>query len=244
MSASRPSEWQAAFECGVEWIDLKDPSRGALGCPDSDLVQEMAEFFAKHPQQKWSVAGGEFLDWDPSVGGSILKALGRNGAIKWAFSGCKDTLDWVPALGQTIASLPNPSQAILVHYADGFICNALAWDEILKWASDLHCHYVLIDTYQKDGRNLLDHYDIETLRAMVDQARAFDLGVAVAGSLTHELLTIGARVGAAWVGVRGAVCAGQDRSGPFCEEKLKQAVAIVRGSDTTEGRREAIHVVG
>jgi uncharacterized protein (UPF0264 family) len=70
---------------------------------------------------------------------------------------------------------------------------------------------ILVDTWRKDRRALLDHFSIERLASLSVGARAAGLLVALAGSLDGDAIARLAGL-ADVVGVRGAACRG-GRSG-------------------------------
>lgn len=244
VSASEVEEWELAMEVCVDWIDLKDPRSGPLGRPDFQRAEEFAQRMARGPDRRWSIAGGEWRDWSLKRDRPFLSLLGGTGCVKWALAGCAGEDAWRQTLPRAVAQLPAASQAILVHYADHQECDAPAWESVLEVGHRLGLRYLLIDTAIKDGRGLLDHLSVESLSCYVHQARAFGMEVAIAGALRLEQLPLGDRVGASWVGVRGAVCSQTDRVSPFCREKLQRAVALLRGPAVPEFRRESSHVLG
>lgn len=242
-SAALRDEWEMAVRAGVDWIDLKNPMAGPLGRPDLELAKEFATSMQHSADRRWSIAGGELADWDSRTDGDFCRILGTQGCIKWALAGCGGNHLWIDRVAEVLNSLPHPNQGILVHYADWQACDAPEWESVLSAACDFRLRYVLIDTAIKDGRGLLHHVPIESLRKRVEQARAQGVEVAIAGALQLEQLVLGSALGAAWVGVRGAVCDNADRTSSFRMEKLERAVAIIRGSNTKDLRRESLHVL-
>lgn len=243
VSASCREEWELAIRAEVDWIDLKNPLRGPLGRPDFEVSSQFVEQMKTRSNRPWSIAGGELSAWSHEVDGEFCRLLGGQGYIKWALAGCRKDANWQEKLKTCLEPLPSTQQAILVHYADYRECNAPDWDSVLEVAREHQMRYVLIDTALKDGRGLLDHLSPPALQHCVKQARVSGIGIAIAGSLRSDQLSVGADVGAEWVGVRGAVCSGPDRTAPFCFEKLERAVAIVRNCCPKGTRRESIHVL-
>jgi len=243
VSVSCPGEWELAIRAEVDWIDLKNPLRGPLGRPDFEVASQFAERMKTRSDRPWSIAGGELSAWSNEADGDFYRLLGTQGYIKWALAGCRNDAPWRRKLKTCLGSLSSSQQAILVHYADYRECNAPDWESVLEVAREHQMRYVLIDTALKDGRGLLDHFALKALRECVEEARGHGIGVAIAGSLRLDQLTVAADVGAQWVGVRGAVCSDSDRTSPFCLEKLERAVAIVRGCCPKGTRRESIHVL-
>lgn len=85
--------------------------------------------------------------------------------------------------------------------------------------------YLLVDTFTKDGRRLLDWMQLAELRSVVEQAAASGRQTVVAGSLALQDLPQLMSLPIAAIAVRGAVCAGDRRSG-LCPEKLRQWVEL------------------
>ena len=73
----------------------------------------------------------------------------------------------------------------------------------------------LLDTAIKDGRGLLDWLSPDALTALVDDAHAAGLEVALAGALRAEDLPVVRATGADIAGVRSAACGDDRRSGPL-----------------------------
>jgi uncharacterized protein (UPF0264 family) len=71
----------------------------------------------------------------------------------------------------------------------------------------------LLDTAVKDGRGLLSWLSPEELKALVADAHAEGLQVALAGALNEEDLPVVRATGADVAGVRSAACANGERSG-------------------------------
>ena len=104
-------------------------------------------------------------------------------------------------------------------YADGDAADALPIEALPRLAHDAGCTGILVDTWAKDGRTLLDVVDESRLASLIDDARRRGLHVALAGSIDASTWTRVVRLGPDWVGVRGAVCSG-GRHGPICTERL------------------------
>jgi hypothetical protein len=238
---------------GIDWLDLKEPLAGPLGRPDLLLVKRTAHAFetgwdaiADEPPQsrnagsrpilknvRWSVAGGELLNWDWDKDLAYLHALGSTGAIKWALAKGRHAVDWPTRFQRLVERLPNRSQAILVHYADWSRCDAPDWDETLAVAADLKLPHLLIDTAIKDGSTLLDHCSSETLQQRLLQASELSIGVALAGSISLPMLPHLLALHPQWIGMRGALCNGPSRTSPISQEKIRFAVHQARAFGKT-----------
>ena len=79
----------------------------------------------------------------------------------------------------------------------------------------------LLDTAVKDGRGLLDWLSPDALTALVDEAHALGLEVALAGALRAEDLPVVRATGADIAGVRSAACGDGRRSGPLDAARVR-----------------------
>jgi hypothetical protein len=258
ISVRSPEEIELVCSRPVAWIDLKDPDLGPLGRPSLNSLHAFRNKLSQHQgqcsssetssrfptpatsasnsqQRHWSVAGGELKDWDIDADQPYLEALGDSGAIKWALAHCDADPNWQTKVNELARRLPRRDQAILVHYADHAAVNAPNWHATLQATRQLNLKYLLIDTAIKDGRTLIDYYSLPGLTDMIAGASKWGIDVAIAGSIPLDSIPSLANVGAAWIGVRGAVCSGKSRSSTISPEKLDRAVALVHASGTTTG---------
>ena len=224
ISARSLHESKRIIAAGCKWLDLKEPTLGSLGRPSHELIFEVLELDIPETVQV-SVAGGELKNWTADLDETLAAKLPARAYLKLALSDCIGS-DWRGLAKRISIALVRRSQLILVHYADGLTANAPTWDEVIEAAASLGGKYVLIDTFHKEAGGLLDHYSMVRLGEMIESARARKLGVALAGSLKLDQLQSLSSLQPGWVGVRGAVCTGTDRTGDLCPERLKQALAI------------------
>ncbi|MCC7338129.1 MAG: hypothetical protein IT422_23810, partial [Pirellulaceae bacterium] len=87
--------------------------------------------------------------------------------------------------------------------------------------------YLLVDTFTKDGRGLLDWLDVPELEAIIQHASQVGRQVVLAGSLSQRDLPKLRNLSVAAIAVRGAVCA-SDRRSEVCPLKLQQWVELFR----------------
>lgn len=224
ISARSLQESKRVIEAGGKWLDLKEPSLGSLGRPSLELIFEVLELDIPESVQV-SIAGGELRNWALDLDHVLAAKLPARAYLKLALSECSGT-DWQGIAKRISVALVRRSQLILVHYADVLNTNAPSWEEVIEAASSLGGKYVLIDTYRKEAGGLLEHYTMERIGEMIETARARKLGVALAGSLKLGHLHPLASLGPDWVGVRGAVCEGTDRTGDLCPDRLREALAF------------------
>lgn len=220
------SEAEMCWQAGVDWIDLKEPSAGSLGKPSLSTAEQVALVLADHSRR--SVALGELAELLANdVRFETAAALSRLFPIaKVGLSNSTTGLDWRTALSELSQTLQGKLTPVI--YADWARCSAPTPPDVLAWAGDTQCPYLLIDTYHKDGRRLLDYFSLEELNSIVSQANDFGTEVVLAGSLTTGDVQTLREVPCAAVAVRGAVCSGS-RRGSICPNLLAKWVGLVKG---------------
>jgi uncharacterized protein (UPF0264 family) len=227
VSVQNERELQVVLRAGVRWIDVKDPSRGALGRPEIDVAIGIrrAMMSENAAEIHFSIALGELNETPLDELFRYVGSFVDGTVFKVALSNCNHQTDWRELVTALAKGIGTSKRLILVHYADASQAAAPSWREVLQTAVEIGSEYLLIDTWGKNGRSLLDFYSVEALQSMIADANAAGLSVAIAGSIPMVELRNLASVGADWVGVRGAVCEGPHRTGSICETKLKRALA-------------------
>lgn len=110
-----------------------------------------------------------------------------------------------PTEPRTMTAVP-PRDWIIVAYADCQIANAPEPEDVIADAVQCGCSGVLIDTFSKGDRRLIDWLSPERLNSLAGQARSAELTFALAGRLkladVSELCAIRPDI----VGIRSAAC--------------------------------------
>ena len=204
----------------VDWIDLKEPNLGALGCPQLAVAAEVASALAGHPRR--SVALGELVQLDLPVAVELSRLFS---IAKVGLSAMAEVPNWRTRLDRLASHLD--SQLVPVVYADGSACGAPPADQVLHWAVQSDCPYLLVDTYWKTGRRLLDCWPVAELREFVQQAATAGVRVVLAGSLNQHDIAPLLPLQPAALAVRGAVCK-QGRQSELCKERVRLWAQLVR----------------
>jgi len=245
VSVRDASEAESIAAMNLDWLDLKDPDAGPLGRPTLNAVKAFMQVVANARQspsgpRHWSIAGGELLDWKTDEHNAWLHAIGPAGCIKWALAGCAARADWIAVAERAAQPLPHAAeQAILVHYADGWRCQAPDWQSVLHATQQLGWHRVLIDTAIKDGSSLLDHTSLQTLESMLAQANQAKIQVALAGALRLEMLEPLRMLNPAWLGFRSALCEHRDRRSTLIPERVLTAQRALQSAASLASLEES-----
>jgi uncharacterized protein (UPF0264 family) len=131
----------------------------------------------------------------------------------------------------------NPScRVVLVAYADWKRARAPAPEEVCASACDLPAGAFLLDTWEKDGRTLLNWLEVDEVDRLCQRCYAANVPVALAGSLGEAEIRTLLPARPNWFAVRGAACAGRDRSATVEEGRVRDLVTLVGGPDRPSQR--------
>lgn len=201
----------AALVGGADIIDAKEPARGSLGPVGADVFRSIA---ARVPDSvPLSAALGDFTACEAvraAMVGANVPTRRAPVYLKLGFAGerSKDRMSvLLSAAREAGATVSGAPVLVAVAYADHGSAEAPEPEEVLRSAIETGVGALLVDTWTKDGRRLLDHIPHARLAALSEAARAAGLVFALAGSL--DASAIERVVGLADViGVRGAACRG------------------------------------
>jgi (5-formylfuran-3-yl)methyl phosphate synthase len=234
VSVRSGEEVAAALAGGADIIDAKEPARGSLGAVTPAVLSAIAGH-----TPAWvplSVALGDCNDLDELRAAMDAARPPERFApvyLKLGFAGTR-SLGRITALLELAVTTANPHGIVAVGYADHGAAGTLSPEDVLGAAVTAGARGLLVDTWRKDGRALLDHLSIERLASLSVGAHCAGLLFALAGSLDGEAIARLAGL-ADIVGVRGAACQG-GRSGAVnagCVAELRrrlgtQAPVLVR----------------
>jgi uncharacterized protein (UPF0264 family) len=215
-------EAQIVLDAGVEVIDLKQPSDGALGALPPDVIRAVVRQVAGRATTS-ATAGN--IDPDAVALQAAMAAIAATGVdiVKaglfpagWEQGG-RD-YDAVRACLGALEALPGVRR-IAVMFAD--LAPSL---EMVEAVADAGFDGVMVDTAFKQGRSLCDVADGAWLAEFVARARACGLMCGLAGSLRAGHIGALAAHAPDYLGFRGALCVGSRRA----QQLDSDAVAAVR----------------
>ena len=201
-SVMGPDEAAVVLAHGADIIDLKDASNGALGALAPDVVR--ATVAAIQGRRPVSAVAGD-LPMDPDVIVAAVETMARTKVqyVKVGLFPGPGRQDCVRAL----ASLARTTKIIGVMFADRGADNAL-----VKVMADCGFAGAMLDTSDKRAGGLLDCMDVACLREFVGTCRDYGLMTGLAGSLEAPDVPRLLLLAPDYLGFRGALCAGRDRS--------------------------------
>ena len=222
VSVRSVDEVGAALAGGADVIDVKEPSRGALGAADPEVVRAVADQVPSFIPV--SVALGDADKADVPAIISRLAPRPDSGEIilKLGFAGVVREIDVERHLRLAIdtARSSTAQTVVAVAYADWQRAGAPSPSAVLRAASRVGARGVLLDTFLKDGRDLFASITPEALNRWTHEARLAGLLVAVAGSIDVGSLPRLRPVDPDVIGVRGAACDG-GRLGRVSAERVR-----------------------
>jgi uncharacterized protein (UPF0264 family) len=183
---------------GVDVIDVKEPTRGALGRADDETLRRIVD--AVGGRAVLSFAGGEAIE---QAGSSNVAGYSL---FKYGPAGLANRADSREILFEAWNSAPRGTSPIAVAYVDYEHANAPAPELIVDLAVEFGCAGVLFDTFGKASRLGLTALPEERMALCVTTVREAGLLVSVAGSLGAEDVTDARRLHSDLIAMRGAVC--------------------------------------
>jgi uncharacterized protein (UPF0264 family) len=191
-----------AMESGADLIDLKEPSRGALGALDHAAVRICVR--AIGGRRPLSATIGDIPSMDPQAVVEAVECMAATGVdfIKVGFFFHPRARDCVSAL----STLARKIRLVAVLFADApydaGLIDVLASSQFAG---------AMLDTAQKQGKTLLGWRTMTELGTFVNHARNLGLLSGLAGSLRTEDIAPLLTLKPDYLGFRGALCAERDR---------------------------------
>jgi dihydroneopterin aldolase len=201
-SVTGPDEAALMLAHGADIIDLKDPSKGALGALAPDVVR--ATVAAIHGRRPVSAVTGN-LPMEPEVIVAAVETMARAGVDY-----VKVGLFPGPERQACVRALASPARTIKiigVMFAD---CGAD--NDLVKVMAGSGFAGAMLDTSDKRAGGLLDCMDVASLREFVGACRGYGMMTGLAGSLEAPDVPRLLLLAPDYLGFRGALCVGRDRS--------------------------------
>jgi uncharacterized protein (UPF0264 family) len=222
VSVRSAAEAEAAVRSGADLIDVKEPARGALGrAPEEVIAAVCQQVGGRRPV---SAALGEFRDrplGDPPGGLAF---------VKWGLSCCFARARWQDELAAAFDHVRHVRPGCLpvtVAYADWQSAQSPRPAAVCAFACAYRATALLLDTWTKDGRSLLDWLTVAEVGRLRERCRAAGVRVALAGSLGRVRIGELHDVDPDWFAVRGAVCRDDCRTAVIDPERVRALAEYV-----------------
>lgn len=214
--------WEAeeALAGGADWIDLKEPWRGPLGAVAADVARDVVAYVgARAPV---SAAAGELADWATASSRELLLVpgishlkLGLADCFGQAWESC-----WRAAQKEAAAA---GKDLVAAAYVDHVTARAPCPADVVKCAASAGAAWLLVDTFNKSGGALCDHWSPDKLSDFLRMVRSSELRLVLAGGLTRDAIPQLPRDLVDMAAVRGAACDGP-REASVCRARVADLV--------------------
>ncbi len=231
VSFQSAAELENLIDFKPDWVDLKSPPRGSLGCPQFSEAQAFlstVDRLIDRSDCPISLALGEWLEQNWRTMKGVATEFDY---VKVGLAGMNKRGSLVDSLIETVEFLEVKGRLIPAHYADCLRADSPNWNDVLKAAVEIESPFILIDTFDKKAGRLWDYVTTEQLLRYRLEAKQHGIDLAVAGSIQIEELARIGELGVLIAGVRGAVCEFGSRNRPVDRARLQQAAEVFAGID-------------
>lgn len=222
-------EARAAYRGNAEIIDVKNPREGSLGANFPWIISQIRDEIPS--EIPISAAIGDFPNLPGTASLAALGALeaGAN-IIKVGLKGPKKAEEAVYLMRQVVKAVgenSQPAEVVACAYGDFERAGTIDPRDLPEIGQSAEVDYVMMDTAIKDGKPLTDFFSMDELRDFVDEAHSLDLKVALAGSLGREQIFRLKNLDPDVIGVRGAVCEGNNRGNEISEDLVRELTDVL-----------------
>ena len=217
-SVSNLAEARIALEAGVDIIDLKNPIAGALGAlPEHEIRVIVSLITGIKPV---SATIGD-LPMDPELVMCATAQMAQTGVdiIKIGFFGSSGHDDCIEALKSLTG---RGTQMVAVFFADQTPDLSL-----LPKLQAAGFYGVMLDTAEKNGKNLFSYILPEDTERFVTLAHEYGLQAGLAGSLGREHISTLMRLNPDYIGFRGALCSNLERTSALSVDKVQEISSLL-----------------
>jgi dihydroneopterin aldolase len=226
------AEAEIALQSGTDLIDCKNPHRGALGALTPERICDIVDRI--NGARPVSATTGDLIGKPRRLRRAILTVA--DCGVDYIKFGLFEA-DRVGACLAELRDLTRELDLIAVCFADRF--DPI---ELLPMLADSGCHGVMLDTADKLGGSLTELWPIERIERFVTRATELGLLCGLAGKLHLDDIPPLLGLGADYLGFRGALCAGDRRSGIDHQALMRVRSALPYGP-LTEPIRDPVRAL-
>jgi uncharacterized protein (UPF0264 family) len=212
VSVTTVEEAQLAIENGVDIIDLKDPSAGALGALPLSQIEAVVKYVdGKKPV---SATIGDL----PMQAELIFDFVTRLSDSKVDFIkiGFFQTDDYQPVLDKLKTITAKGVKLVAVLFAEYEYS-----EKLIPAIKDAGFNGVMLDTAQKNGKTFMYYLSAINYKKIAKRVLDFEMSFGLAGSLQLQHVVAVKRLNPTYIGFRGGVCADNLRISSLNAVKIK-----------------------
>lgn len=216
-SVTGVSEAEIALVGGADIIDLKNPADGALGAVAEDEIRQVVTHVAGRCPVS-AVCGN--LPMDPAIVTGKVEAILATGIdyIKIGFLPDPAAV----ACARALAQFAGRVKLVAVLFAD-----RQPDFDLLPVFAESGFYGAMVDTADKEKGRLLDHLPPERVPTFVSRARSHSLAVGLSGSLEAPDIPRLLPFRPDFLGFRGALCGGSQRTAGIDIEAVKRIRTLI-----------------
>ena len=224
-SVTSPAEAEIVLSAGVEIVDLKNPAEGALGALSYPLVDDVVRLVGERAVVSATIGD---LPMEAALILSKTKEMLATGVdvVKIGFFGKVGHEACVQALSELTRGEAKLIAVLLVD---------LTFDlSLLNKLAAAGFYGVMLDTAQKDGRNLLNYCTMAQLAEFVSKAQSLGLRSGLAGSLSKEHVSPLLSIKPSYLGFRGALCDQSKRTATLDSGRVQELAEMLHRDEVEE----------
>ena len=212
-------EAKLVIEAGADIVDLKNPIEGALGALPLSIVQSIVDGLG-HQTIISATIGDQPMN--PELLVSKTREMLATGAdiVKIGFFGNQHHQACLQALKDLAG---RQAKLVAVMFADSKP-NLNLLDDIAQSGF----YGVMLDTAHKNGKDLLDYFDLDELSLFVSRAKELGLCVGLAGALKHSQVRALLSIQPSYLGFRSALCDARARTSNINTAQVRSLVEEMR----------------
>ena len=203
---------------------MKDRSKGALGALNVDIVAGIVKMIDGRCQTSATI-GDLPMQADVISSAMIAMACSNVDYVKIGIFPDKNLPECIRGLASTVKQLATPVIAVI--FAD-----KMPSEDCLTILNESGFYGVMVDTANKNGQHLLDHWGMPHLTSFVEQAAQQTMLCGLAGALRLEDISILASLDADYLGFRSALCEQRQRTSSLQLELAKQIKGLINSNDS------------
>ncbi len=220
------TEAQVVAACGADWIDLKEPTQGALGAVDAAVIREVAAALGE--RFRISATIGDCWDTPSLIPARVADVAAAGAAyVKIGVYAAAPSGDLLAAIALACAV---PAQVIVVCFAE-----APPGAAALTRLAATGIAGVMLDTAVKRGPSLRTLMSDAHLQVFVDEARRLGLLTGLAGRLAADDIAPLLAHRPDYLGFRSALCDAAERNGHIDRQRVLEVRARIGGGARPAG---------
>ena len=210
------SEAKILIDTDIDIIDLKDPSKGALGRLEKNDIEIIVNFINKKKLTSSTV--GDLPNDKELISENVNEVSSTN--VDFIKIGVYDN-----SYIKTLCNIKSCKKLIAVFFADKFLPTK---NEIAE-LKESGFSGIMVDTSNKKSGNLFNHVTHSQIKNFLTIAKSMNLLTGIAGSINKTHINDIIKLNPNYMGFRGALCENNAlRSSNISAENVNDIVKLVR----------------